>query len=123
MTVDRVQRSGSGRAGLCRRLTATLCLLAVLLALLVHGEPALAAPVGDGFSVAAVDHDAVPDQAGPVAQQHCLGGGHCVSPAILPSMSSESPGPAAALRSLRRQRVKDRVVTPWHRPPSTTDIG
>lgn len=119
------RRERNGGASLPRRFATALCLLAVLLALFGHVEPAPASALIDGYSVLIDDHaaDAGPDHGVPAAQHHCLHSGHCAFHAILPISSGEGRHDVTTLRSSLRQHAKGRTVTPWHRPPSTTDIG
>lgn len=107
-----------------RTIGVVVCLLALLMAMLGHLEPASAAPAFDDYSVTANDHaDLHADRDGSVARHHCLNSGHCAFQAVLPLAPTVSAQMPAILRRPVGRIGVGRAVAPCRHPPRTTDIG
>jgi len=125
MFAGTIRHDRNGWVRLARRFGTALCLLAVMLTLLGHVEPVSASALIDGYSLSTGDHatNTGPDHSSPATQQHCFNSGHCSLHAILPMASAECRRDVNILQSSPRRLAKGRAITPYHRPPSTTDIG
>ena len=124
MKSDTNSNDRSRRTASSRRLGVVVCLVALLLAVFGHVDPASAALAADGYSVMTDDHAATTgDHGGVAAVHHCVHSGHCAFHTLLPAATGLGALRSAAPRRSACQRGKGRAVSPWRRPPSTTEIG